>query len=87
MDLIQEIALKEGFMLNVDIAKEETFSDNEVYRLYDNHKQALICLDDTLLQSTIDQLTKINETRFICLDKALNLDINYQLRQTLGDNL
>jgi adenine-specific DNA-methyltransferase len=86
-DLVYEIALKDGFELTLTMDKVKDFDKNTVYKVSDNHKEALICVDDNLNQTTIDQLESHKDQRFICLHTSVNTTKKWNLQNILGSNL
>lgn len=87
VDLVYEIALKDGFELTLKMDKVKGFDKNTVYKVSDNHKEALICVDDNLNQTTIDQLESHKDQRFICLHTSVNTTKKWNLQNILGSNL
>lgn len=87
IDLVYEIALKDGFELTLEIEKVKDFDKNTVYKVSDSQKQALICVDDSLENKTIEQLEKHKDTRFICLHTSVNTTKKWNLQNILGSNL
>ncbi len=81
--VFDEVLLKNGFMLNYTLSKQEEFKDNAVYLADDTEKSALICLDNRLENSTIEQLSR--EQKFICLERALDTTKKWNLRNQLGE--
>ncbi len=87
VDLIYEIALKDGFELTLKMYKVKEFDENVVYKVTDSHKEALICVDDSLEDATIKQLERHKDQRFICLHTSLNTTKKWNLQNILGSNL
>jgi len=50
------VLLKNGFRLNYQLQKQPQFTANTVSLADDGEKSALICLDNTLSNKTVDQL-------------------------------
>lgn len=86
-DLVYEIALKDGFELTLKMEKVKEFDKNTVYRVTDNHKEALVCVDDSLEDATIRQLEKHKDSRFICLHTSVNTTKKWNAQNLLGSNL
>lgn len=86
-DLLAEIALKDGFTLNHTTTEQKGFTHNRVLRLDDGAKSALICIDSSIDPVTIEQLREHPDTRFICLEAALDTSKKWTLKQILGSNL
>jgi len=87
VDLIYEIALKDGFELTLKMYKVKEFDENVVYKVTDSHKEAFICVDDSLEDATIKQLEDHKDQRFICLHTSLNTTKKWNLQNILGSNL
>ena len=81
-EIRDEVLLKNGFRLNYRLQEQSRFTANTVSLADDGEKSALICLDNTLSNKTIDQLLQ-NPQAFICLERALNTDAKWNLRQHL----
>lgn len=87
IDLVYEIALKDGFELTLKMEKVMDFNKNTVYRVSDSHREAFVCVDDSLEDTTIKQLEGHKDQRFICLHTSLNTTKKWNLQNTLGSNL
>ncbi len=87
IDLLTEIALKDGFILSHTISEEKEFKHNRVVRMDDGAKSALICIDNTLDPITIEQLRQHAGIRFICLEAALDTSKKWTLKQIFASNL
>lgn len=87
VDLVYEIALKDGFELTLEMNKAKKFDKNVVYKVTDSHKEALICVDDILEDETIKQLEDHKNLRFICLHTSVNTTKKWNLQNILGSNL
>ncbi|WP_432743989.1 site-specific DNA-methyltransferase [Methylobacter sp. G7] len=81
-EIRDEVLLKNGFRLNYQMQEQPQFTANSVSLANDGEKSALICLDNTLSNKTVDQLLA-NPQAFICLERALNTDAKWNLRQHL----
>jgi len=81
-EIRDEVLLKNGFRLNYQLQEQPRFTANTVSLADDGEKSALICLDNTLSNKTVDQLLQ-NPQAFICLERALNTDAKWNLRQHL----
>ena len=73
VDVIYEVALKEGYSLTSRIEKVAGVKGNTVHRVTDADKgqSFLICLDKALNDSALKALGLTKETVFICRDVAL----------------
>lgn len=87
-NVINEIAIKEGYPLNSLIEQVKEIKQNTIYRVTSaNQKQMFyICLDEELLQDEIDKLELTVNDLFVCFDHALddtqvsNLALNCRLK-------
>ena len=84
-EIFDEVLLKTGFMLNYTKEREGSFSGNAVYRVKDNYKECLICLEMAIRKETLKELENFADTVFICLERALDTGTKWNLRQRLGD--
>ena len=81
-NVLTEIILKQGFALDCECKKEESFSRNTVYRIKDSDDPAkrsttlYVCLDNIINPETIESLKLGEKEKFICLDSAID-DTNY----------
>ncbi len=81
-NVLTEIILKQGFALDCECKKEESFSRNTVYRIKDSDGPAKrsttlhVCLDNIINPETIESLKLGEKEKFICLDSAID-DTNY----------
>jgi len=73
INVLNEVALKEGYSLTSKIEKVEGLKDNTVYLVTDPDKgqSFRICLDDTLKPATVRVLALKKDDLFICRDSAL----------------
>ena len=85
-DMLQEVLLKNGFMLDVKTEALTEFTDNAVFRAWDSQKEAIVCLDYDLKEQTIAKL-KGMEGIFVCLEQALNTTKKWNLRVEFGERL
>lgn len=86
-DVIFEVAIKEGYGLNIQIDQLENTTSNVVYRVTDPDKEQTfyICLDEQLQDDLLIQIGLTPDDLFICLDSALNdtLAANFALQARL----
>jgi adenine-specific DNA-methyltransferase len=87
MDLVYEIALKDGFELTLTMEEAKEFNKNTIYKVADSYKEAFICVDDSLEDTTIRQLDQHKGSRFICLHTSVNTTKKWNLQNVLGSNL
>lgn len=85
--VLDEVLLKNGFMLDYTLAPCPEFEKNEVFRAKDAHKEALVCLDRELAPETVDRFKGDNQTFFICLELALDTTKKWNLKHHLSDRL
>ncbi|PKP47611.1 MAG: hypothetical protein CVT94_10920 [Bacteroidetes bacterium HGW-Bacteroidetes-11] len=95
-ELMTEILLKKGFNLNYTVAlhlelkgQREGKIGTYVQRIdivRDGEKEALICMDEFLLNETIEYFKKHINRKFICLERALDTTKKYNLKHYMGDN-
>ncbi len=84
--ILDEVLLKNGFMLDTKTEALPGFTENEVFHAWDSRKEATVCLDYDLKEQTIAKL-KGMEGIFICLEQALNTTKKWNLRTELGERL
>lgn len=85
--VLDEVLLKNGFMLDYTLEKRPEFTKNEVFLAEDAHKESLICLDARIEPETVDYFKEHPENFFICLELALGTTEKWNLRHHLGDKL
>ena len=85
--VLDEVLLKNGFMLDYTLTPRPEFTKNEVFLAKDAHKESLICLDTTITPETVDHFKKHPEPFFICLELALDTTKKWNLKHHLGDKL
>ncbi len=74
INVLWEVAVKEGFGLNTQIERLEEVQNNMVWRITDPDKDQsmLVCLDDELKPTTLSTLPLSREHVFVCRNKALD---------------
>ena len=85
-DILQEVLLKNGFILDVQTEALADFTDNAVFRVWDSQKEATVCLDYDLKEQTIARLKGMDGI-FVCLEQALNTTKKWNLRVEFGERL
>ena len=85
--VLDEVLLKNGFMLDYTLTPRPQFTKNEVFLAKDAHKESLVCLDQNLDAATVDHFKTHPEHFFICLELALDTTKKWNLRHHLGDKL
>jgi len=84
-DLITEILLKNGFNLNYKVEKQGQFTKNDIYLATDGEKETFICLDNSLETETVNYFKTHINTKFICLERALDTTKKYNLKLAMGN--
>jgi adenine-specific DNA-methyltransferase len=83
-ELLTEILLKNNFTLNYTVVPQEQFIKNEILFVTDGEKETLICLDVSIAPETVSHFKAHTDTKFICLERALDTTTKYNLHY-LGD--
>lgn len=87
-DVLNEVLLKCGFMLDYQLQEQDEFKENKVYYVKDADKEALICLDIHIENETIALLgEKQQQYKFICLEASLDTTSKWNLKHILGSKL
>lgn len=84
-ELLTEILLKNNFTLNYTTIPQEQFTKNEILFATDEEKETLICLDVSIAPETVSYFKAHTDKKFICLERALDTTIKYNLKHYLGD--
>lgn len=84
-ELITEILIQRGFMLTYKLEKQVDFVANNVYLATDGIKKAFICVDNNLEDATVDYFMEHIETKFICIERALDSTKKFNLKKKMGD--
>ncbi|QBN19769.1 site-specific DNA-methyltransferase [Flavobacterium nackdongense] len=84
-ELLTEILLKNNFTLNYTTIQQEQFTKNEILFVTDGEKETLICLDVSIAPETASHFKAHTDTKFICLERALDTTTKYNLKHYLGD--
>jgi len=74
INVLWEVAIKEGYGLNTQLERLVEVQGNTVWRITDPDKDQsmLVCLDDELQPSTLSALPLSKEHVFVCRNKALD---------------
>jgi len=86
INLLYEIAIKNGFDLSVIFKKIDAIKYNEVYQVNANNREsALICVDEEINLDSINQIaeetSKNNRSwQFFCFDNALSITVKTNLK-------
>ena len=86
-NLFDEVLLKNGFMLNYSKEKIGEFTNNNVYRIKDDFKECLICMDMKIEKETLKELEPFKEQILICLERSLDTTMKWNLKHLLRDKL
>lgn len=84
-ELITEILIQRGFMLTYKLERQESFTANDVYLATDGIKTAYICVDNKLYDATVDYFMEHTGTRFICIERALDSTMKFNLKKKMED--
>ena len=84
-ELITEILISRGFMLTYKLTPQPSFTENTVYFASDGVKEAYICVDNTLADSTVDYFMGHPVTKFICIERALDSTKKFNLKNRMQD--
>jgi len=86
-DLLYEVMLKDGFDLNFKAERLPDFAKNQVLKVTDASRSALVCLDPALKDETVKALEAHKDSRFICLHRAVDTTKKWGLDKIFGDSL
>lgn len=84
-ELITEILISRGFMLTYKLELQSSFTENTVYCASDGTRDAYICVDNSLSDSTVDYFMQNTDTKFICIERALDSTKKFNLKKRMGD--
>lgn len=84
-ELITEILISRGLMLTYKLTPQPSFTENTVYLASDGTKEAYICVDNTLANSTVDYFMEHPDTKFICIERALDSTKKFNLKNRMQD--
>jgi hypothetical protein len=85
-----EVLLKCGFQLDVQLTPITEVTANQLYRATDQQtppRQAIVCFDTGLATITQEWLRQQKGQRVIVLDSALDTTAKWNLHHQLGDDL
>lgn len=73
-DVIYEVAVKEGYRLDILIEQVVGIEKNEIFEVVSTDKQQsfFICLDEELFQDELNKLGLVTDDLFVCRDQALD---------------
>ncbi|MBC6402281.1 MAG: site-specific DNA-methyltransferase [Hyphomonadaceae bacterium] len=86
-DVVTEIALKNGFGLFYTLDRLDAFTDNAVYRLSGHDKSALLCLDGSLHNNTVEALKPHGDEQLIVRKHAHDTARKFDLHTAFMNNL
>lgn len=84
-ELITEILISRGFMLTYKLAIQPMFTANTVYLATDGIKTAYICVDNKLADATVDYFLQHTDTKFICIERALDSTKKFNFKKKMED--
>ena len=84
-ELITEILIKQGFMLTYKLETQSQFTKNKVYKATDGVKTAFITVDSQLYDETVDYFMQHTDTKFICIERALDTTKKFNLKNKMQD--
>ena len=84
-ELITEILITRGFQLTYKLVKQESFTQNTVYLATDGIKTAYICVDSQLYDETVNYFMEHTDTKFICIERALDTTKKFNLKKKMED--
>lgn len=84
-ELITEILISRGFMLTYKLEHQTMFEGNNVYLATDGIKKAYICVDSDLKDSTVEYFMQHTDTKFICIERALDSTKKFNLKNKMQD--
>lgn len=77
-NVLTEIILKQGFALDCTKEKVDSFKKNKIWKITDSADavskkiKLYVCLDNSIEEETIKNLTLNDDEKFICLDAAID---------------
>jgi len=86
-ELFYEVLLKDGFELSFTREKLTKFTGNNIYRVSDSEKEAILCLDSEIKDASLKLLEEYKDSRFICLERAVDTTKKWNLKTVFGQNL
>ena len=83
--LLTEVLIKEGFKLTYKAEQITDFPENVVLMVTDGEKEAIVCLDDSLADSTVNQLREMIDDKVVVIERALDTTKKWNLHNSLGE--
>ena len=84
-ELITEILIKQGFMLTYKLELQPQFAKNRVFKATDGIKTAYITVDSNLYDETVEYFMQHTDTKFICIERALDTTKKFNLKNNMQD--
>lgn len=84
-ELITEILIQQGFMLTYRLERQPQFTQNTVYLATDGHRTAYITVDGSLADDTAAYFMQHTDTKFICIERALDTTKKFNLKHKMQD--
>lgn len=82
-ELITEILIKQGFQLTYKLEPQPQFEANHVYLATDATHKAYITVDNKLNDATVEYFLARTDTKFICIERALDTTKKYNLKRAM----
>ncbi len=82
-ELITEILIKQGFQLTYKLEPQPQFEANQVYLATDATHKAYITVDNKLNDATVEYFLAHTDTKFICIERALDTTKKYNLKKSM----
>ena len=82
-ELITEILIKQGFQLTYKLEPQLQFEANHVYLATDVIHKAYITVDGKLDDATVEYFLAHTDTKFICIERALDTTKKYNLKKAM----
>lgn len=86
-DLLTEILIKRGFELTFTVEEQPQFTQNKIQLVKDSEKTAYICLDAELKDETVEYFKTNTDTKFICLERALDTTKKWNLKHYMKEKI
>ena len=84
-ELITEILITRGFQLTYKLERQDSFTQNTVYLATDGIKATYICVDSQLYDETVNYFMEHTDTKFICIERALDTTKKFNLKKKMED--
>lgn len=84
-ELITEILITRGFKLTYKLNKQDHLTQNAVYLATDGAKTAYVCVDPQIYDETANYFMEHTDTKFICIERALDTTKKFNLKKKMGD--